>query len=151
LLHQDGLRVEERGSYISEVHVHRLENQIRRNVEAYIDDIVVKSKRRGDLLDDLKEAFDNLCKYKIMLNPKKCVFGVSSWKLLGYMISSRGINANPTKLKAIEKLQPPRMRREIQKLAGLMAALSRFISKLCKRGMSLYKLLQKADGFKWDD
>jgi hypothetical protein len=86
LLHQDGLRVEERGSYISEVRVHRLENQIRRNVEAYIDDIVVKSKRRGDLLDDLKEAFDNLCKYKIMLNPKKCVFGVSSWKLLGYMI-----------------------------------------------------------------
>jgi hypothetical protein len=55
-----------------------LENQIGRNVEAYIDDIVVKSKKHGDLLDDLKETFNNLRKYKIMLNPKKCVFGVSS-------------------------------------------------------------------------
>jgi hypothetical protein len=67
-----------------------LENQIGRNIEAYIDDIVVKSKKRGDLLDDLQETSDNLCNYKMMLNPKKCVFGVSSGKLLGYMISSRG-------------------------------------------------------------
>jgi hypothetical protein len=60
-----------------------LENQIGRNVEAYIDDIVVKSKKHGDLLDDLKETFDNLRKYKMMLNPNKYVFGVSSRKLLG--------------------------------------------------------------------
>jgi hypothetical protein len=90
-----------------------LENQIGRNVEDYIDDIVVKSKKRGDLLDDLKETLDNLRKYKMMLNPKKCVFGVSSGKLLSYMVSSRGIDANPTKVEAIEKLQPPRMRRDI--------------------------------------
>jgi hypothetical protein len=67
-----------------------LENQIGRNVEAYIDDIVVKLKRRGDLLDDLKKTSDNLRKYKMILNTKKCVFGVSSGKLLGYMVSSRG-------------------------------------------------------------
>jgi hypothetical protein len=84
-----------------------LENQIKRNVKAYIDEIVVKLKKRGDLLDDLKEAFDNLRKYKMMLNAKKCVFGVLSGKLLGYMVSSRGIDANPTKVKAIEKLQRP--------------------------------------------
>jgi hypothetical protein len=86
-----------------------LEPQIRRNIEAYIDDIVVKSKKRGDLLDnlDLKETFNNLCKYMMMLNPKKCVFSVSSGKLLGYMVSSRGINANPKKVEAIEQLQPP--------------------------------------------
>jgi hypothetical protein len=65
-----------------------LEAQIGRNVEAYIDDIVVKSKQQGDLLDDLKESFDNLRKYKMKLNPKKCVFGVSSGKLLGYMVLS---------------------------------------------------------------
>jgi hypothetical protein len=91
-----------------------LENHIRRNVEAYIDDIVAKSKKRGDLLDDLKETFDNLRKYKMMLNPKKCVFDVSSGKLLGYMVSSRGIDANPTKIEAIKNLQPPRTRKEIQ-------------------------------------
>jgi hypothetical protein len=63
-----------------------LENQIGRNVEGYIDDIVVKLKKHIDLLDDLKETFDNLHKYKMMLNSKKCVFGVSSGKLLDYMV-----------------------------------------------------------------
>jgi hypothetical protein len=65
-----------------------LESQIERNVEAYIDDIVVKSKKQGGLLYDLKETFDNLRKYKMMLNPKKIVFGVSSRKLLSYMVLS---------------------------------------------------------------
>jgi hypothetical protein len=82
-----------------------LECQIGWNVETYIDDIVVKSKKRGDLLDDLKETFDNLRKFKMMLNSKKYVFGVSSGKLLDYMVSSRGIDANSKKVKAIEKLQ----------------------------------------------
>jgi hypothetical protein len=84
-----------------------LKPQIGRNVEAYIDDVVMKMKKRGDLLDDLKETFNNLRKYKMMFNPKKCVFSVSSGKLLGYMVSSRGINANSKKVKAIEQLQPP--------------------------------------------
>jgi hypothetical protein len=68
----------------------------------------MKSKKCEDLLDDLKETFNNLHKYKMMLNPKKCVFGVSSGKLLGYMVSFRGIDVNPTKVDAIENLQPPR-------------------------------------------
>jgi hypothetical protein len=128
-----------------------LENQIGRNGDAYIDDIVVKSKKRGDMLDGLKETFNNLHKYKMMLNPKKCVFSVSLGKLLSYMMLSRGIDVNPTKVEAIKKLQPPRTRKEIQKLAGMMVALSRFISKLGERGMPFYKLLHKADGFQWDD
>jgi hypothetical protein len=77
---------------------------------------VVKSKKCGDLLDYLKESFDNLRKFKMMLNPKKCVFDVSSGKLLGYMISSWGIDVNPKKVEAIKKLQPPPSRKEIQKL-----------------------------------
>jgi hypothetical protein len=81
-----------------------LEPQIGRNVEAYIDDIIVKSKKRGDLLDEPKETLDNLRKYKMMLNPKKCVFGVLSGKLLSYMVSSRGIDANLKKVEAIEQL-----------------------------------------------
>jgi hypothetical protein len=68
---------------------------------------VVKSKRHRDLLDDLKETFDNLCKYKMMLNPKKCVFNVSSGKLLSDMVSSRGIDVNPKKVEGIKQLQPP--------------------------------------------
>jgi hypothetical protein len=112
---------------------------------------VVKSEKRGDLLDDLKEAFNNLRKFKMMLNPKKCVFGMSSEKLLGYMVSSSGIDVNLKKVEVIEKLQSPKTRREIQKLAVLMAALSQFIYKLGEHGVSFYRLLHKADGFQWDD
>jgi hypothetical protein len=84
-----------------------LETQVGRYVEAYIDDVIVKSKKRGDLFDDLKETFDNLRKYKMMLNHKKYVFDVSSENLLSYMVSAQRIDANPTKMEAIEKLQPP--------------------------------------------
>jgi hypothetical protein len=111
----------------------------------------VKSKKCGDLLDDLKETFDNLRKFKMMLNTKKCMFGVSSGKLLGYMVSSQGIDANPKKVEAIENLQPPQTRKEIRRLAGMMTALNQFISKLGEREMSFYRLLRKADGFQWDD
>jgi hypothetical protein len=87
----------------------------------------------------------------MMLNTKKCVFGMLSGKLLCYMVSSRGIDANPKKVEAIKKLQPPRTRKEIQKLVGMMTTLSRFISKLGERGMPFYRLLCKADSFQWDD
>jgi hypothetical protein len=86
-----------------------------------------------------------------MLNPKKCVLDVSSRKLLDSMVLSQGINANLKKVEAIKQLQPPQTRKEIQKLADMMVALSRFISILGERGMPFYKLLQKADGFQWDD
>ena len=82
-----------------------LEGQIGRNVKAYIDDIVVKSKSRGDLITDLKETFNNLRKNKMMLNPDKCSFGVSSGKLLRYLVSQHGIEANPKKVKAIEDMR----------------------------------------------
>jgi hypothetical protein len=110
-------------TYQKSIHI-ILELQIGRNIEAYIDDVIVKSKKRGDLLDNLKETFNNLRKYKMVFNPKKCVFGISSGKLLDYMVSSRGINANTKKVEAIKQLYPPQTRKEIQKLAGIMAALS---------------------------
>ena len=82
-------------------------------MEAYIDDIVAKSKFQGDLIADLKETFNNLCKNKMMLNPDKCSFGISSGKLLGYLVSHRGIEANPKKVKAINNMQSPRNKKEV--------------------------------------
>jgi hypothetical protein len=82
-----------------------------------------------------------------MLNPKKCVLDVSSGKLLDSMVLSQGIDANLKKVEAIEQLQPAQTRKEIQKLADMMTALSRFIFILGERGMHFYKLLRKADGF----
>ena len=90
-----------------------LEGQIGRNVEAYIDDIVVKSKFKGDLIVDPEETFNNLCKNKMMLNRGKCSFGVSSGKLLGYLVSHQGIEANPKKVKTIGDMQSPRNKKEV--------------------------------------
>ena len=95
-----------------------LHNQIGRNVHAYVDDIVVKSREKETLIDDLKETFDNLRVYKMMLNPAKCVFGVPAGKLLGFLVSNRGIEANPEKIKAITSLAKPACINDVQRLAG---------------------------------
>lgn len=73
-----------------------------------MDDIVIKSKRGDSLIDDLRETFDNLRRIKLKLNPEKCTFGVDSGQLLGFLVSQRGIQANPKKIEAIEKMEAPR-------------------------------------------
>jgi hypothetical protein len=83
-------------------------DQIGKNVEVYIDDMLVKSKEEDDHLKDLEETFNTLRKYQIKLNPDKCAFGVSSGKFLGFMVSQRGIEANSDKIKVILEMQPPR-------------------------------------------
>ena len=69
--------------------------QIRWNVEVYVDDMLVKSQDEGKHLDDLQETFDTFRQYNMRLNPNKSAFEVSSWKFLGFMVSHRGIEANP--------------------------------------------------------
>jgi hypothetical protein len=94
------------------------------------------------LIFDLTETFDNLRKFKMKLNPKKCTFGVPSGKLLRYMVSHHGIDTNPDKVSAIMKIKPPESLYDAQKLIGCMAALSRFI-----RGLPFFELLKKQDKF----
>ena len=106
-----------------------LRKQIGRNVHAYVDDIVVKSREKETLIDDLKETFDNLRIYKMMLNPPKCIFRVPTGMLLGFLVSNRGIEANPEKIKTITSLAKPECINDVQCLAGRIAALSRFISR----------------------
>jgi len=85
------------------------------------------------------------------LNPTKCVFGVPAGKLLGFIVSERGIEANPDKIAAISKLGKPTNLRDVQRLAGCVASLSRFISQLGEKAMPLYKLMRKSKTFVWDD
>jgi hypothetical protein len=77
------------------------------------------------------------------------VFGVSAGKLLGFIVSHRGIEANPETIEAIMRMEPPQSQKKVQRLTRCMAALSRFISRLGERGMSFYKLLKKVDKFQW--
>src|SRR6266508_3589345 len=107
-----------------------MHDQLRRNMEAYVDDIVIKSRIKEDLISDLSKMFANLRCFGFMLNPEKCVFGVPSGKLLSFIVSYCGIEANPEKLKDIFKMNSPTKLKDVQKLTGCMAALSRFISRL---------------------
>jgi len=92
--------------------------QIGRNVEVYVDDMLVKSLDEKKHLDDLKETFDTLRRHQMKLNPNKCAFGVSSGKFLGFMVSQRGIEANPDKIRAILDMEPPKNIKEVQSLTG---------------------------------
>ena len=96
---------------------------------------MVKSRENETLVTDLKETFDNLQVYKMMLNPAKCVFGVPAGKLLGFLVSNRGIEANSEKIKAITSLAKPVCIIDVQHLAGHVAALSRFIRRLGEKVM----------------
>src|SRR5436190_13664455 len=124
-------------------------DQLGCNVEAYVDDVVIKSRAREDLISDLFETFTNLRRFRWKLNPEKCVFGVPSGKLLGFIVSYRGIEANPEKLKDIFRMNLPTKLKDAQKLTGCMVALSRFVSRLEERAMPFYKLLKKQDKFQW--
>ena len=101
------------------------ELQLGKNVEVYIDDMVVKSKLMSEHLTDLMNIFEILRRHKLRLNASKCSFGVGSGKFLGYMVTHRGIEVNPDKIRAINSLQPPRNPKEVQKLTGMMAAFER--------------------------
>ena len=101
-------------------------------------------------IDDLKETFKNLRRYQMKLNPAKCVFGVPAGKLLGFIVSERGIEANPEKIKAIQSLKKPEELKHVQKLTRCVAALSRFISRLGEKAIPLYRLLKKTYKFIWD-
>ena len=90
-----------------------LATQIGKIVEAYLDDVVVKSKHVETLVDDLRLTFDNLRAYDIKLNPKKCVFGVLAGKLLGFIVSGRGIETNPAKIRALSQLDIPKDLKQI--------------------------------------
>jgi hypothetical protein len=126
-----------------------LGSQMGRNVKAYIDDIVAKTREGHTFIEDLEETFSNLRKVNIKLNHTKYAFGIPLGKLLGFLASHRGIEANPDKVKAIEEMRPPRNLKEQQRLAGCMAALGRFIARSGEKALPLFKLMRRTGKFEW--
>jgi hypothetical protein len=108
-----------------------------------------RMRRHQTLIDDLWETFSNLRRFRMKLNLAKCTFGVPAGKLLGFLVSSRGTEVNPGKIRAIERMQPLIDLKEVQKFTGCLASLSRFISRLGEKALSLYQLMKKSDTFVW--
>jgi ribonuclease HI len=137
------------GSTFSRLTKTVLESQVGRNIFTYVDDIVVASKNKEDHLADLAETFANMRDARLRLNPEKCVFGVRQGKILGYLVSHCGIEANPTKIQAIINMTPPQSTKDVQRLTGKLAALNRFISKSVERSLPFLKTLHGAKDFAW--
>ncbi|KAJ4713136.1 Retrovirus-related Pol polyprotein from transposon 17.6 [Melia azedarach] len=124
--------------------------QIGRTMKIYVDDMITKSMKIADHVPHLRGTFDVLRKFGMKLNPEKCAIGVAAGKFLGYMVHQRGIEANPEKIKAIVEMRSPRTTKEIQSLAGRVAALSRFVSKCTDRCHPFFQAIKRAKGQQWD-
>lgn len=106
---------------------------------------MVKSKKKEDHIKDLCETFANLPQHSLKLNPKKCAFRVTKGKLLGCLVSQEGIQANPDKVEANRNMQPPRTKREVQKLAGRIASLNCCISKSAEKSLHFFLMLKNGN------
>jgi len=120
-----------------------------RNVHAYVDDMVVTSQERGRHTADLEELFATIAKYRLKLNPEKCVFGVEAGKFLGFLLTEQGIEANPDKCVAILEMRSPASVKEVRQLTGRMAALSRFVSAGGDKGHPYFQCLKRNSRFVW--
>ena len=123
--------------------------QIGRNVQVYVDDMLVKSRQEEDHLRDLNETFDTLRSYNMKLIPGKCAFGVTAGKFMGFMVSQRGIEAKPDKIRTIMEMKPPKNVKEVQSLNGKVAALNRFVSRATDKCLPSFRTLKKS--FEWTD
>jgi len=115
--------------------------QIRRNLEVYINDIVVKTPDNAAHTTDLGEIFQQVRKFIMRLNPAKCTFGVQAGKFLGFLLTSRGIEANPDKCQAI--MRSPCSIKEVQQLTGRLATLSRFLSCAGDKAFAFFASIKK--------
>nr|XP_016484073.1 PREDICTED: RNA-directed DNA polymerase homolog [Nicotiana tabacum] len=125
-------------------------DHLRKTMEVYIDDMLVKSVKAEDYINHLKEAFDILKLCEMKLNPEKCMFGATYGKLLGFLVSQRGIEVKPDQIKAIEGI--PELlttKRQVQRFTGRIIALSRFISWSCDRCHKFFGVLKKDNDLEW--
>ncbi|GJR55545.1 reverse transcriptase domain-containing protein [Tanacetum coccineum] len=116
--------------------------QIRRNLEVYVDNLVIKSHTEQEILRDIEETFQTLRKINMKLNPKKCTFGAEEGMFLGHVVNLKGIKACPEEAEAVIKLQSPRTLKEVQSLNGKLASLNRFLSKSVERSLPFLKTLK---------
>ncbi|XP_022032914.1 uncharacterized protein LOC110934027 [Helianthus annuus] len=128
------------------------ETQIGRNLEVYVDDLVIKSSEEKQMLADIEETFQRLREYNIKLNPKKCSFGVEEGKFLGVVVTRDGFKANPEKVAAIARMPSPRTLKEAQALNGRLVTINRFLARHAEKSLPFIKTLKDClnkKNFKW--
>ncbi|GJQ94559.1 reverse transcriptase domain-containing protein [Tanacetum coccineum] len=117
--------------------------QIGRNLEVYVDDLVIKSRTEDETVRDIEETFKTLREINMKLNPKKCTFGVEEGMFLGYKVNSKGLKVCPDKVDAVLSLPSPKILKDVQKLNGKLASLNRFLAKSAEKSLPFFKTLKK--------
>ena len=126
-------------------------DMMHRDVKVYVDDMIVKSQDRADRLAALEKFLERIRQFRLRLNPKKCTFGVTSRKLLGYMVNERGIEVDLDKIGAILDILVPMTEREIRGFLGKLQYINRFIVRLTDICEPIFRLLRKSQPTIWDD
>nr|UYK51750.1 hypothetical protein [Paphiopedilum micranthum] len=129
---------------------HIFDGLIHKQVECYVDDLVIKSRAKEDHLQDLRIVFHRLRQYSLKMHPLKCAFGVTAGKFLGFVVQHRGIEIDPTKITAILDMQPPRSLTQLRSFQGKVAYLRRFIANLSGRCKPFSALMKKDAKFRWN-
>ncbi|GJU68838.1 reverse transcriptase domain-containing protein [Tanacetum coccineum] len=128
------------------------QRQIGRNLEVYVDDLVIKSRTEEEIIRDITETFKTLRQINMKLNPKKCSFGMQEGMFLGYKVNTDGLKVCPEKADAVLSLPSPRCLKDVQKLNGKLASLNRFLSKSAEKSLPFFKTLKKCtkkSDFQW--
>ncbi|KAI9126884.1 hypothetical protein K1719_002480 [Acacia pycnantha] len=112
--------------------------------------MIVKTLDQQRHIQDLEQTFAKLRTYRIRLNPAKCAFGVPAGKFLGFMLTNRGIEANPDKCRAVMEMKAPSNKKEVQQLTGRLAALTRFLPKSAEKALPMFRLLKKEASVEWN-
>nr|GEU72701.1 reverse transcriptase domain-containing protein [Tanacetum cinerariifolium] len=117
--------------------------QIGRNLEVYVDDLVIKSRTEDEIIRDIEETFKTLREINMKLNPKKCTFRVEEGMFLGYKVNNKGIKVCPNKVDAVLSLPSPKCLKDVQKLNGKLASLNMFLAKSAEKSLPFFKTLKK--------
>nr|KYP56423.1 Retrovirus-related Pol polyprotein from transposon 17.6 [Cajanus cajan] len=122
-----------------------------KEIEVYVDDMIAKSRTGAERITNLQKLFERLRKYKLQLNPAKCTFGVKSGKLLGFVVSEKGIEVDPDKVRAILEMPAPNTEKEVRGFLGRLNYIARFISQLTATCNQIFKLLRKSQPMVWNE
>ena len=128
-----------------------LHDMMHNEEEVYIDDMIVKSKDRESHTINLRKFFERIKEYRLRLNPQNCAFGVTIGKLLGILVRDRGIEVDPSKIKAILEMPPPKSEKEIRGFLAQLQYISLFIAKLTSTCEPIFKLLRKNEPHTWNE
>jgi hypothetical protein len=126
-------------------------DMMHKEIEVYVDDMIAKSIDEEEHVKHLLKLFQRLMKYKLRLNPNKCTFGVRSGKLLGFIVSKKGIEVDPAKVKAIQEMPAPKTEKQVRGFLGRLNYISRFISHMTATCAPIFKLLRKDQSYDWTE